>query len=56
MSLSTAKTEAPFSTPWEVICSLPTTEMNEDQIVAEVKKYFPNFNPLPADEWYNKPD
>jgi hypothetical protein len=55
MSLSTAKTEAPFQTPWEVICSLPTTEMSEGEIVAEIKKYFPDFNPLPPDEWFAQP-
>jgi hypothetical protein len=56
MSLSNAKTEAPFRTPWEVICSLPTTTMTEDEIIEEVRKYFPKHNPLLPDEWYNKPD
>jgi hypothetical protein len=50
--MSTVDTK--FETPLDLIKSLPTEQMTEDEIVAKVKKQFPWFNPLPADVWYAK--
>jgi hypothetical protein len=54
--MNSSTIEKQFNTPLDLIQSLETEKLTTEEILTEVRKQFPHFNPLPADEWYNKPD